>query len=90
MFIPDTGVKKAPDPGSGSATLVMDPHGPAFIWLLSLDTDPGLVVRKLAKNHSFLHILPSIGIDPINILYLPRSSYVLETVTSTKSKVTSF
>ncbi len=39
--IPDPGVQKHPDPGSGSATLVADPGSGAFFypWIL----DPGWV-----------------------------------------------
>jgi hypothetical protein len=42
--IPDPGVKKAPDPGSGSATLlkIAEKKVPPLFSLLAQDTGPGL------------------------------------------------
>jgi hypothetical protein len=46
MFIPDPGVKKAPDPGSGSATL--DPG-----WVKYQDPDPGSGYGINIADHIF-------------------------------------
>jgi hypothetical protein len=47
--IPDQGVKKAPNPGSGSATLVADPGSGAFLTpgCGIRDEHPGSYIREL-------------------------------------------